>query len=199
MSEARARVVPASKSAHQLPLGTNCRCNTSTLSVAPESRGYGIEELFSVTRGRCPPLKNLPPGNIPVITSSEQWNGVAGYFGAPPDLLHSHCITISANGSDSAGKAFWHPYEFAAVSDVLVCELRNELKDLDPSFYLYVCNAITLDAWRFDYFRKCTFGRLVSDVRVNLPVRGEEIDFEFIRSEMSRIPGYARLMQMLGD
>ena len=153
--------------------------------------------MFALRRGPCPPMRYLEPGDTPVVTSSEQWNGVSGYYAVNPELIHSYCITICANGSDSAGKAFWHPYSFSAVSDVLVCQPKADMQGRDHSFYLYVCNSISLNSWRFDYFRKCTQSRLLSDVRVSLPMKDDCIDFDFIQQEMSRMPGYSRLMEMM--
>ena len=124
------------------------------------TREFEVEELFDVRRGRCPPLKTLAHGDVPVVTSSEQSNGIAGYYDVPPQLVKSHCVTISANGSSGAGKAFWHPYPFAAVADALVCKWR-EGWETSPAFCLYICNAISRNAWRFDYFRKSTAGRVL--------------------------------------
>ena len=39
---------------------------------------YKIDDLFVVRRGNCPAVKNLSKGNIPVITTSEQLNGIEG-------------------------------------------------------------------------------------------------------------------------
>ncbi len=162
-----------------------------------ERKEFEIGQLFNIVRGNCPPLKNFKDGDTPVVTSSEQSNGVAGYYAVDPELQHGHCMTISTNGSEAAGKAFWHPYPFAAVADVLVCEPLTEYEGLDPSFYLYVCNAVTHNAWRFDYFRKCTISRLRRDVRVSLPMQGEVVDFAKVKEEMSLVPGYDRLLEAL--
>ena len=164
--------------------------------VPTQTREFEIQELFRVQRGRCPPLKTLAYEEAPVVTSSETSNGVAGYYDVPPEYWLRNCVTVSANGSSGAGKAFWHPYPFAAVPDTLVCEWRDEWLTT-PAFCLYVCNAISQNAWRFDYFRKSTAARVLADVRIRLPMKGDLADYAFIEREMNRMPGFAPLLEML--
>ena len=164
--------------------------------VPKQTREFEIEALFDVRRGQCPPLKKLADGDIPVVTSSEQSNGIAGYYDVPKDLIESHCVTISANGSTGAGKSFWHPYQFSAVSDALVCSWREGWK-VNPAFCLYVCNAISQNSWRFDYFRKSTSARVLADIRIKLPVKGDRVDYKFIDRVMNRMRGFTRLKEML--
>ena len=160
-----------------------------------ETREYTVGELFAVERGRARSLKHLPEGDTPVVTTSEQWNGIAGYYEGPEQAVRRNAITISTNGS--SGNAFWHPYSFAATGDVLVCTLSAGGENPPPSLYFYICNAINANAWRYDYYRKCSVQRLQADVRIPMPMVGEEIDVGFIEAAMERMPGYRTLMEML--
>ena len=159
---------------------------------------FDLEELFVVQRGKCPSMKSLEYGNVPVVSSSEQWNGIAGHYDVPTTCIESHCITISANGSEGAGKAFWHPYPFSATADALICKWKNPDHN-KATFALYVCNAISQNAWRFDYFRKSTMTRVRSDVKIPLPMRDNQIDYDLIRREMERMPGFTQLLEMLNE
>lgn len=141
-------------------------------------------------------MKSMEHGPTPVVSASEQSNGIKGYFAVPPDVVESDKITISANGSGGAGKAFWHPYPFAATPDALVCTWRPGW-EISPALCLYVCNAITQNAWRYDYFRKSTQGRVLADVRIRLPMQGDSVDYDYIEREMNRMPGFAQLLEML--
>ena len=159
--------------------------------VPTRCREFELEELFEVKRGKCPPLKYLRKGDVPVITSSEQINGISDYYCVEDRLIHTHCITISANGSEGAGKAFWHPYPFSAVPDVLVCTWRNPRHSKDQAFCLYICESINSNAWRFDYFRKSGLQRIVTDVRVKLPMKPDgTIDRVVVRRIIKRSSGY---------
>jgi len=117
--------------------------------VPQATRDFELQDLFMIRRGRCPPLKSLAHGETPVVTASEKSNGIAGYYAVPADRIGRNCITISANGSEGAGKAFWHPYPFSATADALICDWQDGW-EVSPTLCLYVCNAISQNAWRFD-------------------------------------------------
>ena len=65
------------------------------------------------------------------------------------------------------------------------------------AFKLYVCDAINQNAWRFTWSRKCNVSRLLTDVRVTLPMRDDKIDFDQIRQTMQQAPGYSALLALL--
>ena len=168
-----------------------------TLTPMPKlKRNYTLDQLFGITRGTAPALKYLKPGETPVITTSEVNNGIAGYFDIDPSHIHQDAITITANGG--GGRAFWHPYGFAASKDVLVCQWRGELGG-DAAFKLFVCDEINRNAWRFSWSRKSGLQRLLNDVQVVLPMRSDGIDFEHIRRTMERAPGYNALCTLLSE
>lgn len=175
------------------------RAFRSPYNTTTETEGgvhsYRLDELFEIRRGELGPLKYLPRGDVPVITTTEQDNGIEGYYTVEDEhLLHRDAITITVNGS--GGKAFWHPYTFAAVGDVLVCKWRFGLNG-DAAFKLFVCDAINHNAWRFSWSRKGSLGRLLADVRVVMPMKGGQIDFDHIRRRMEGTPGYDALMKLL--
>ena len=158
-------------------------------------RSYGLDDLFEIKRGELGPLRYRHRGDIPVITTTEQDNGIEGYYKVEEeDFIHQDAVTITVNGS--GGKAFWHPYAFAAVGDVSVCKWRSGLGG-DAAFKLFVCDEINRNAWRFSWSRKGTLGRLLSDVRVKFPMKGDQVDFDHIRQRMESTPGYDALMKLL--
>ena len=133
------------------------------LSAPISYKSFRVDEILTIKRGQCPSLKNLKAGSTPVITASGESNGIAGYYAVPEEHLHRNEITVSANGSDANGLAFWHPYWFSATADALICKVKDRFTDVDnPAFILYLCEVISNNEWRFDYFRKCTQSRLVS-------------------------------------
>jgi type I restriction-modification system DNA methylase subunit len=101
--------------------------------------------LNSITRGDCVPLNQLKPGDIPVITTTEKNNGVGGFYSTGSARIFRDAITIPANGSKY--QAFFHPYEFTATPDVLVCELKPIFSEIEVQ--LYICSAINRSSWRF--------------------------------------------------
>jgi len=166
----------------------------NTISI--ETQSFLIDDLMEIERGNCPPLKKLSSGEVPVVTTKEKDNGIAGYYHAPQNSIFRDRITISANGS--GGRAFWHPYDFAATSDVMLGKFRDNLpKDLE--FCLFVCEVITNASWRFDYYRKCSKHRLWQDVKVLLPIKHGEIDIDMIRYEVQKTPGIDMLKKLVDN
>lgn len=82
---------------------------------------------------------------------------------------------------------------------MLICEPISKYADADIAFFLYVCDAIDKNAWRFDYYRKCSLSRLETDVRIVLPMKNDMIDFVFIKRRMKMAAGYANLMELLNE
>ncbi|ADE38896.1 HsdM family class I SAM-dependent methyltransferase [Candidatus Puniceispirillum marinum] len=152
--------------------------NAPFIIAAKEIREFQISELIQPRRGQCPPAKGLGAGKVPLITTRESNNGVHGMYDVPTDQIKFDLITISANGS--GGKAFYHPYQFGAVSDVLICNLLDEIPN-DPALKLYICEEINNCSWRYDYYRKCSVKRMVQDVRIRVPMKNGKIDITGIK------------------
>ena len=168
--------------------------NQPAISLVQEKTRLHLEDLFEIGAGDAPKLVDMNEGDIPVITTTESNNGIKGYYDASGATIWRNAITISANGS--GGFACWHPYPFAASADVLVCNWRDTVPK-DPALALYICNEINNNSWRFDYYRKCGRGRLLSDVNIGLPMIGDRIDLKCIREEVKRLPGFNAIMEMI--
>ncbi|MCY4096288.1 MAG: hypothetical protein OXG05_14325 [Gammaproteobacteria bacterium] len=77
-----------------------------------------------------------------------------------------------------------------------MCQWRDTIPK-DPALAMYVCNEINNNGWRYDYYRKCSKERLLADVKIGLPMIGDRIDLKSIRDEVSRLPGYSAIMEMI--
>lgn len=163
------------------------------------SKEFRIDDIFTCERGKTPSLKQLDLGMVPVITTQATNNGIAGYYDIDPEYQKKDCVTIALNGS--SGHAFYHPYAFGAVGDVMVCQFKESFI-VDVQFALYVCSQIAGNSWRYDYYRKATQDRLQTEVRITLPWEDGEINYAAIRSEVERTAGFSQLveeLQKLGD
>ena len=122
-----------------------------------------IEKIF---RGDCKPLRNTPEGKVPVVTTTEINNGIIGYYDITDATLFEDVLTIPANGSKY--KAFYHPYKFAAVPDILVIKVKPEYDYFEVK--LFICAMINQSSWRFSYFRKCNEFKIKKDVNIVFPI-----------------------------
>lgn len=153
-----------------------------------------INEIFeNIVRGDCPPLSSINFGEIPVITTSESDNGIAGYYDVKDATIYEDMITISANGSSC--KAFYHPYKFSAVADVLVCKVRKEYADLELK--MFIASAINQSGWRFSYYRKCTEQKLRKDVKISLPAKNGKVDVVAIKNIVHNTVGFNQIREYI--
>lgn len=157
-------------------------------------RQVPISEIIEkIERGDCPPINKLKVGEMPVVTTTESNNGVYGLF-EPEGSIHSNKITIPANGSKY--KAFYHPYEFVANADVLICTLKEEYDTIEMK--IYFCSIYNKNSWRFSYFRKCTEDKILEDLTVPMPINSNgEINLKEVNSYINEVPEYKRLMKLL--
>lgn len=148
---------------------------------------FYIADVFdSIQRGDCPSVSLLGDGQIPTITTTEENNGIDGFYSSDVSTIFEDCITIPANGSKY--RAFYHPYKFYAVPDVLICKVKSPFENLETK--LYLCSILNQSSWRFSYFRKCNEYKLNKDVRIPLPVKNGEIDYQYIQDQVHKTMGY---------
>ncbi len=155
---------------------------------------FAIDDLLEkIVRGDCAPINQLSEGDTPIISTTEVNNGIDGYYLSGTATKFSDSITIPANGSKY--QAFYHPYEFYAVPDVLVCEVKKEYSDLETK--LYLCSIFNQSSWRFSYFRKCNEYKLKKDVRIPLPVKNGKIDLEFMKKKVHETMGFELINKLV--
>ncbi|MFA6005544.1 MAG: N-6 DNA methylase [Patescibacteria group bacterium] len=151
--------------------------------------------LENITRGDCLPLNQLKPGTIPVVTTTEENNGIGGFHSINQAAMFENTITIPANGSKY--RAFYHPYKFSAVADILVCSLKPEFASIEAK--LFICSVINQSSWRFSYFRKCNEQKISKDIQIALPIKDGKLDLQFIRKSLETSPAYQGLKDILSQ
>lgn len=151
---------------------------------------FTIDDIFEdIVRGDCPPLSNMATGELPVITTQEVDNGVAGYYNIEDATMFEDMITISANGSSC--KAFYHPYKFGAVADVLVGKVKKEFDTLEMK--MFIASAINQSGWRFSYYRKSTEQKLKNDVKLSMPTKKGRLDIDYIKNTIHNTVGFKQI------
>lgn len=123
--------------------------------------------------------KDLRQGDLPLISTSEERNGISSLVdpNSVKKTYPRNAITISSNGGCCC--AFFHDYEFAANGDVFVCQLKSKFDT--KKFGMLLCSAINSEKWRFNYYRKFNKGQL-NKLKVSLPVDDNgEIDLTQIK------------------
>ncbi len=172
--------------------------NKSKVSdVNGQLKYFKITDIIeSMTRGDCAPLNSLPAGETPIVTTTEANNGISNFLSPNGATIFKNRVTIPANGSKYI--AFYHPYEFAANADVLVCNFKSEYDTVEMK--LYFCSVYNKNSWRFSWFRKGTEDKVVEDLSIPIPVKNDgTIDKGKIREYLQNVPEYSELIKLIKD
>lgn len=142
------------------------------------------------TRGKLVSIKDFRDGKIPVITSSEDNNGVDNYLNIPDFLLEEeNTITIANNGS--VGAAFYQEKKYAATSDVSIIKLKDKNVKLNKYIALFLTTVISKEKYRFNYGRKWGITRMEKSI-IKLPAKiisdKYEPDWQYMENYIKSLP-----------
>jgi len=144
-----------------------------------------LRDLFIVEKGKGSYLEKLSEGNVPVVSTQDSENGICGYYDIEPTFK---------KGSITVGRIMCNPhvqiYDFATVPDDMYVLIPKNKLPFD--FLFYVSSIIRNQNWRFNYSRKVTEGKL-EDIDIPLPIKGEEFDFDYIKSVADNSYGYKEI------
>lgn len=136
---------------------------------------FKYSDLFVIKRGKGPRKKNLlEGGNTPLVTSTDENNGVSDYTRRSPNHK-ANVITVNRNGS--VGEAFYQPEAFSSTEDVHVFIPKFEL---NPYVALFLVTLIKMEKYRFSYGRKWGIKRM-NESKILLPATEDgSIDLSFM-------------------
>ena len=173
-------------------------------------QAFRYDEIFSISKGyfqRRPEVDESvdAPRNIPFIGATEKRNGVTSWLSVPEisqqddqliqpkadgPIYNANSITVSNNGS--VGYAFFQSVPFTCSIDVNVLYLLDN-KIISPYLAMFLCTAIELDRYRWNYGRKWTARRMANSI-IKLPTDKEgSPDWEFMENFIKSQPYTASL------
>lgn len=131
-----------------------------------------ISNFFDASYGKIKePFGLLPDGTVPLVSSSDADNGVAGFFDVKP--LYKKVISVARTGS--VGSAFYHPYHCAINSDCIVLEPKQDFSD--EQMFVFV-TLLRKNIYRYSYGRKVTPERLLLTTIPSNISYAKKIDFD---------------------
>ena len=141
------------------------------------------------TRGKLASIKDFNIGKIPVVTSTEDNNGINDYLDIPDFLLEEeNTITIANNGS--VGATFIKKKD-AATSDVTIIKLKDKNVKLNKYIALFLVTVISKEKYRFNYGRKWGITRMEKTI-IKLPAKfindKYEPDWEYMENYIKSLP-----------
>ena len=136
-------------------------------------KGFKIEEIFNVNKGRYLSNKKIIEGKNPYITAKANKNGVKKFIGNK-SIFPGGYITIEKVSLS----AYYQPYDFYCSHDVSV--ISN--KHLNEYSGLFVCNMIKSQGEKYSYGRQAQLS-VIKRESVYLPINDfGEPDYDFMEA-----------------
>ncbi len=149
------------------------------IDYKPKKRDFLLSELFDVTSGEYHSINNLKSGKVPLISCSDNDNGISGFYEIPNNKTHKDCITIAYDGRPLTAK--FHDYTFSAYDNVGVLNSKFSMK---KTTLLFICLILNIERWRYGYGRKC-YKQKLEKLTLKLPVnKDNKLDEYFIEEVM---------------
>jgi len=162
---------------------------TQEISYDTKKRKIMLSDLFIIDSGEYHSVNKLKKGNVPLISCSDNDNGIAGFYDIPDNNTHKNAITIAYDGRPLTTK--YHDYKFSAYDNVGILTPKKELRKTTLFFITLILN---IERWRYGYGRKC-YKQKLEKLKINLPVnKKDEIDEDFIE-ELMRNRDFARFFK----
>jgi hypothetical protein len=151
-------------------------------------KGFQLQELFEIRKGKRLTKADMVPGNTPFIGAIDSSNGLAAFIGQGP-IHEGNTITVNYNGNGVA-EAFYQPRAFWCSDDVNVLYPKFQL---NPAIALFLTTIIRREKFRYSYGRKWDLVRMNPSV-IRLPVTSaREPDWEYMERFTSSLPFSSQL------
>lgn len=146
-----------------------------------------------ILKGDIHALNVEDPGEVPVVSSSTDFNGVMGFYDLSAEWRRfAHVITVASNGTPLT--SFYHPYEMVAKDDVFVCVPGA---DMELATILYVITALNSLTWRFSYYRKAYLNKL-DKIRLWMPMTASgQVDQAWLCALAESCSGWHQLVDAM--
>ena len=124
--------------------------------------------LFDIRSGDYHALRELAPGNVPLVSCGDTDHGYIGRYSIPPEKRHENAVTVAYNGAPLLAK--YRPYSFGAKDDIGILYPHEDTSELSKVYVAATLNALR---WRYSYGRKCFKNKLLN-FRIDVPTRTSE-------------------------
>ena len=142
---------------------------------------FKITDLFYVEKGK-EIISNTEEGDIPLISATENNNGITKFILNGVKLFKENKITIASNGS--VGETFFQNKSFYATTDINVLTSKFKVNKLVYLFFVFI---LKNEKYKFSYGRKWGIDRLEKTI-IKLPTTPHgEPDFEFMENYIKNI------------
>ena len=149
-----------------------------------------INSMFNVTKGEGGYRENLDVGKTPLISATNEANGVIGLVDLKP-IFKAPAITVER----VSGTALIQIEDFVTVPDDISVLFPKD-DEMPLSCMFYVASMINQQKWRFSYARKLTPTRL-GKLEISLPFKNEKVDYKIIDNLLQSLYGWDEIKKTI--
>ena len=151
---------------------------------------FKLDKIYNILSGKGDYLINLGEGKTPLISATNQNNGILDHVNMKP-LFTAPSITVER----VSGSAFVQIEDFITVPDDV--KVLEPIENKPIEFLFYTSALINKKRWKYNYGRKLSKNRL-KKMKLYLPMNYEnQIDLEYIKSIVSNCYGWNKIKQMI--
>lgn len=139
---------------------------------------YKVEKL---------PNKPIKDYRLPCLTSSFKNQGLNYFVPSSGATILKNVISIPSNSD--VYRAYYQPFEFTVLSDAYAIQWNMDERVLLPEQYLFFVSSINkvTDLPIYSYKNKLGGWNVVKDKWIQLPVEGEQINYELMKQVISAL------------
>lgn len=145
----------------------------------------GDKKYFDVQRGASVYIKNMAPGEVPYVSTTQENNGITAYVAE--SNRKGNLITLAYDGS--IGACFYQEEDFFASEKIVTIETIQ--RPLNKYIALFLIPILKLESEMYSYGgRKWTVEKQLKETAIKLPVdeKGDDPDYEFMENYMKSLP-----------
>jgi type I restriction enzyme M protein len=146
---------------------------------------FNLITLFDMKAGKYYPRKSYNEGYIPLISASENNNGVIKFTDLEPK--YNNCLTIGKIGIST----FYQNIPFVATSDVTI--LIPRIENFNKYLGLFIATILNQEKYKWSYGRQIRLNDC-QKLTIKLPVTTQGLpDWEFMENYIKSLPYSASL------
>lgn len=141
---------------------------------------FNLITIFDMKAGRYYPRESYNEGNIPLVSASENNNGVIKFTDLEPK--YNNCLTIGKIGIST----FYQNNPFVATSDVTI--LIPKIKIFNKYIGLFIATILNQEKYKWSYGRQIRLNDC-QKLTIKLPVNAQDLpDWEFMENYIKSLP-----------
>ena len=154
-----------------------------------EWKEFKIGKLFKIENGKKYPSDVRESGDLPLVSTSAENNGVSDYIATRSDHVYSNFLTVAYSGS--VGATFYHGQE-VFVGETVFALLP--LFEMTMPIGMFIATIMNFENYRYSYGRKIVGSKYV-DATIKLPILKDKdglavIDSSYQYNEHGYIPDW---------